>query len=360
MRAIVYADKGPSSVMRLAQRPVPEPGPGQVRVRMIRAGVNPTDWKARAGPSSLTGFAEVTPGQDGAGVIDALGAGVPETGAPEAGAPGLSPGDRVWLYLGQHGLPYGTAAEYCVLDWHRAVPLPESLPWSLPRSLADEESEFDLGACLGVPAITAHRALTSGPAASRLGPGTLAGQLVLAHGGAGAVGNAAIQLAAWSGATVLSTVSSAGKAALATAAGAHHVVNYRTEDAAAAIRRLAPGGVDLIAEVSPAVNNELDLAVARNGATIAIYANNGGDVLPVDIRRTFGLNLRYQFLLLYTLDPAHLAAAVQDVTAAVAAGALRAGEQAGLPLHHFPLAETAAAHDAVERGAVGKVLIDIA
>ena len=341
MRAIIYAGKGASSVMELAERPVPEPGPGQVRVRMVRAGVNPTDWKARAGTSSPMGFAEVTPGQDGAGVIDALGAGVPE----------LAAGDPVWLYLGQYGLPYGTAAEYCVLDWHRAVPL--------PGSLASTESAFDLGACLGVPAITAHRALTSGSGATRLGPGSLAGQLVLVHGGAGAVGNAAIQLATWSGATVLATVSSAEKAALATAAGAHHVVNYRTEDAAAAIRGLAPRGVDLIAEVSPAVNNELDLAVARNGATIAIYANNGGDTFSVDIRRTFSLNLRYQFLLLYTLDPDLLAAAAQDVTAAVAAGALRAGEQAGLPLHHFPLAETAAAHDAVERGAVGKVLIDI-
>jgi NADPH2:quinone reductase len=355
MRAIVYADKGPSSVMRLAERPVPEPGPGQVRVRMVRAGVNPTDWKARAGTSSPMEFTEVTPGQDGAGVIDALGPDVPDVpGVPDA--PGLAAGDPVWLYLGQYGLPYGTAAEYCVLDWHRAVPL--------PGSPAGGESAFDLGACLGVPAITAHRALTSGTptsggAASRLGPGSLAGQVVLVHGGAGAVGNAAIQLAAWSGAAVLSTVSSAHKAALATSAGAHHVVNYRTQDAAAEIRRLAPDGVDLIAEVSPAVNNELNLAVARNGATIAIYANNGGNTFPVDIRRTFGLNLRYQFLLLYTLDPALLAAAARDVTAAVAAGALRAGERAGLPLHHYPLAETAAAHDAVERGAVGKVLIDI-
>jgi len=341
MRAIVYAGKGSSDVLRPAERPVPEPGPGQVRVRMVRAGVNPTDWKERARVSSPMTFAEVTPGQDGAGVIDAVGAGVP----------GLAAGDRVWLYLGQHGLPYGTAAEYSVVDWQRAVPL--------PGSLSDDETAFDLGACLGVPAITAHRALTSGTGASRLGPGSMAGQLVLVHGGAGAVGNAAIQLAAWSGATVLTTVSSAEKAALATAAGAHHVVNYRAEDAAAAIRSLAPGGVDLITEVSPAANNELDLSVARNGATIAVYANNGGNEFSVDIRRTFFLNLRYQFLVLYTLDPALLAAAAQDVSAAVAAGALRAGERAGLPLHRYPLAETAAAHDAVERGAVGKVLIHI-
>jgi NADPH2:quinone reductase len=341
MRAIVYAEKGPSSVMRLVERPVPEPGPGQVRVRLVRAGVNPTDWKARAGVTAPMGFAEVTPGQDGAGYVDALG----------ADARGLTEGDRVWVYLGQHGLPFGTAAEYCVLDWHRVVRLPDSL---------SDEGAFDLGASLGVPAITAHRALTSGRGNSRLGPDTMTGQLVLVQGGAGAVGNAAIQLAAWSGATVLTTVSSAEKAALATAAGAHHVINYRTEDAAEAVRRLAPDGVNLIAEVSPAVNNELDVSVAANGATIAIYANNGGDAFSVDIRRTFSLNLRYQFLLLYTLDPALLAAAAEDVTAAVAAGALRVGEKVGLPLHHYPLAATAEAHDAVEHGAVGKVLLDIA
>lgn len=338
MRAIVYPENGPSSVMRLVERPVPEPGPGQVRVRVVRAGVNPTDWKSRAGGSAPMAFAEVTPGQDGAGVVDALGADVP----------GLAPGDRVWLYLGQYGLPHGTAAEYCVLDWRRVVRLP------------DAPDAFDLGACLGVPAITAHRALTSGSRASRLGPGALAGQVVLVHGGAGAVGNAAIQLAVWSGATVLTTVSSDAKAALATAAGAHHTVNYRAQDAAAAIRELAPDGVDLIVEVSPAANNELDLAVARNGATIAIYANNGGDEFPVSIRKTFSMNLRYQFLLLYTLDPALLAAAAEDVTTAVAAGALRVGEKAGLPLHRYALEATSAAHDAVEQGAVGKVLIEVA
>jgi NADPH2:quinone reductase len=342
MRAIVYSEQGPSGVLRLVESPLPEPGPGQVRVRLVRAGVNPTDWKSRSGSSAPpSDFAEVTPGQDGAGFVDALGDGVT----------GLAVGDRVWLYLAQYGLPYGTAAEYSVLDASRAVRLPDSLTG---------DAAFDLGACLGVPAVTAHRALTSGPAATRLGPGTLAGQRVLVQGGAGAVGNAAIQLAVWSGATAIATVSSDSKTALATAAGAQHVVNYRTQDAAAAIRRIAPDGVDLIVEVSPAQNNELDLATARLGATIAIYATNGGAEFTVPVRRTFSLNLRYQFLLLYTLDPVLLAAAAQDVTEAVAAGALRAGEQAGLPLHHYPLAATQAAHDAVQQGAVGKVLIDVA
>jgi NADPH:quinone reductase len=340
MQAIVYSEQGSSHVLQLAERPVPEPGPGQVRVRMVRAGVNPTDWKSRTGATRPMAFAEVTPGQDGAGVIDAVGPEVTER----------KPGQRVWLYLAQSGTPYGTAAEYSVLAWQRAVPLPSSLA---------DDAAFDLGASLGVPAITAHRALTCGDGASRLGPGALSGQIVLVQGGAGAVGNAAIQLAVWSGATVIATVSSDEKAALATAAGAHHVVNYRTEDAAAAIRRIAADGVDVIVEVSPAANNELDLAVVRNGATIAIYADNGGPDFSLTVRQGMSVNLRYQFLLLYTLAPAQLTAATEDVNAAVDAGALLAGEGAGLPLHHYQLAELTAAHDAVEHGAVGKVLIDI-
>ena len=158
---------------------------------------------------------------------------------------------------------------------------------------------------------------------------------------------------------MITTVSSDEKAALATAAGAHHVVNYRTSDAAEAILALAPDGVDLVVEVAPAQNNELDVAVVRNRGTVAIYANNGGDTFSIDIRPTFSRNLRYQFLLLYTLGADLVAAAAEDVNAAVAAGALRVGAEAGVPLHHFPLEETAAAHDAVEAGAVGKVLIDV-
>jgi len=336
MRAIVYSEPGPSSVLRLVERDLPEPGAGEVRVRLIRAGVNPTDWKQRSGTTyAAMSLPEITPGQDGAGVVDALGDGVH----------GLAVGDRVWLHMVQHGQPYGTAAEYVIAPLHKAVPLPES-------------ASFDLGASLGVPAVTAHRALTSGEV-TRLAPGTLAGRTVLVQGGAGAVGNAAIQLATWAGATVITTVSSAEKAALATAAGAHHVVDYRADPAEAAIRAIAPDGVDLVVEVAPAVNNDLDRAVIRNGGTIAIYANNGGDDLTLPLRATFSLNLRYQFILLYAVAPDLLAAAVEDITAALAAGALGVGDEHGLPLTHLPLDETAAAHDAVEGGAVGKVLLDI-
>ncbi len=336
MRAVVYTETGPSSVLRLVERDLPEPGPGEVRVRVVRAGVNPTDWKFRTGAQMA--YDEVAPGQDGAGVVDAVGDGVT----------GLEVGQRVWLVLAQHGRAYGSATEFTVQPAERVKPLPAV-------------ASFDLGASLGVPAVTAHRALTAsegGP--TRLGPGALEGRTVLVAGGAGAVGNAAIQLARWAGATVITTVSGDEKAALATAAGAHHTVNYRTQDAEREILALAPDGVDIAVEVAPAQNNALDLAVVKVRGTIAIYANNGGDQFTVDVRATFSRNLRYQFVLLYTLGQDLVDAAAEDVNAAVAAGALRVGTDAGVPLHHYPLEEIAAAHEAVEHGMVGKVLLDVA
>ena len=174
------------------------------------------------------------------------------------------------------------------------------------------------------------------------------------------MGHAAIQLAKWAGAVVITTVSGPAKAALVTAAGADHVINYRDTDAAAEIRRIAPNGVDQIVEVAPAQNAELDLAVIRNRGSVAVYANNGGDQLSLDVRRHFSLNIRYQFVLLYTVGMAAVHAAAEDINAAVADGALPVGEAAGLPLHRFNLAATAAAHAAVEESIVGKVLIDVA
>lgn len=336
MRAVIYRDPGPSSVLSLVERDRPEPGEGEVRVRLLRAGVNPTDWKFRA--NGMNGdYAEVAPGQDGAGVVDAIGPGVT----------GFAEGDRVWLVLAQHGRGLGTAAEHTVQPVERVVHLPVG-------------ASYDLGASLGVPAVTAHRALTAGEDVPRLGPGTMSGMTVLVAGGAGAVGNAAIQLARWSGATVLTTVSSDEKAALAVAAGAHQTVNYRVGDPAAEIQALCPEGVDLVVEVALAQNIGLDVAVLRNRGTIAYYADNGGAEASIPVRGTFAKNLRLQGLLLYTLGADLLEAATVDVNAAVAHGALRVGEDVGVPLHHFPLAELAAAHDAVEQGAVGKVLVDVA
>ena len=253
MKSVIYSRTGDPSVLRLVDRDVAEPGPGEVRVRILVSGVNPTDWKSRrgSGNNAPPPFPEVTPNQDGAGVVDALGEGVDN----------LAMGDRVWVYLAGHERPTGTAQEYTNLPAARVVRLPPGV-------------SFDIGASLGVPAMTAHRTLTvseDGP--DRLSPGALAGAVVLVAGGAGAVGHAAIQLARWAGATVITTISSHAKAALAVSAGAHHVINYRDEDAAAAIRKVAPDGVDLVVEVAIAANAQLNLDVVKPRSSIAIYAN---------------------------------------------------------------------------------------
>jgi NADPH2:quinone reductase len=339
MKSVVYSRTGEPSVLRLVDRNVIEPAPGEVRIRIVVSGVNPTDWKSRvgSGAGAAPPFPEVTPNQDGAGVIDAVGEGVAD----------LAVGDRVWVYLAGHQRPTGTAQEYTNLPAARVVRLPAA-------------TSFDIGASLGVPAMTAHRSLTvseDGP--KRLHPGALAGKVVLVAGGAGAVGHAAIQLARWAGGTVITTISGPAKAALATAAGAHHVINYRDEDAAAAITKLAPDGADLIVEVAIAANAQLDIDVLKPRGSIAIYANDGGKDFRLDVRQNMIKNLRYQFVLLYSVGDAALAAAVEDITLALGDEALAVGEDAGLPLHRFPLANTAAAHQAVQDGAVGKVLIDV-
>jgi NADPH2:quinone reductase len=339
MKAIVYTETGEPSVLHLVDREPTPPAPGEVRVRVVISGVNPTDWKSRRGsrPGESLPFAEVTPNQDGAGVIDAVGEGVSD----------LAVGDRVWIYLAGHQRPTGTAQEYTNLPAERVVRLPDGI-------------SVDIGASLGVPAMTAHRALTvaeDGP--RQLQPGALEGKFVLVAGGAGAVGHAAIQLARWAGATVLTTVSGPAKADLATAAGAHHVINYREQDAAAVIAEIAPDGIDLIVEVAIAANAALDVQVAKSRTAVAIYANDGGNEFSLDTRANMIKNMRYQFVLLYTVGDLALSQAVADVTQALNDGVLPVGEDAGLPLHRFALADTAAAHQAVEDGAVGKVLIDV-
>lgn len=338
MKAISYEETGPSSVLKLRDRPLPVPGPGEVRVRVVVSGVNPTDWKSRSGNGSKKLDAPKVPNQDGAGVIDALGPGVT----------GLSVGGRVWLWDVAWGSNEGTAQEYVVVPGNKAVPLP------------DTES-FDTGASLGIPALTAHRALTSnedGPA--RLSAGALAGRTVLVTGGAGAVGHAAIQLARWAGATVITTVSGEQKAELARRAGAGTIINYRTGDVVGAVHQVAANGVDMIVDVNAPANITTDLDVIKPGGTISIYAANPGESLTVPIRESMARNVRYQFILTYTVTDEQKRQAVAAVGEALAAGALRVGEEYGLPLTRFPLDQTPAAHDAVEQETVGKVLIDVA
>lgn len=339
MKAIVYTETGSPAVLHLVEREILEPGPGEVRVRVRVSGVNPTDWKSRLGsaPGEALPFPEVVPNQDGAGTIDAVGAGVDT----------LRLGERVWLWEAAWKRANGTAQEHLVLPAGNAVSLPDS-------------ASFELGASLGIPALTAHRCLTvaeNGP--ERLVPGALAGRTVLVAGGAGAVGHAAIELALWAGAIVITTVSSEAKAVLARAAGAVHVVNYRTQDAAGMIRAIAPDGVDLVVEVAPTANSALNARLMAPGGTIAIYANNGGTEMTLPIRASMVTNTRVQFVLVYNVEAPAKAHAVAAVSAALADAALTVGEDRGLPLHRFPLAATADAHAAVESGVVGKVLIDL-
>ena len=337
MRAATYERTGASSVLDIRDFPAGEPAHGEVRVRVVVSGVNPTDWKARANTSRQLSEAHV-PNQDGAGVVDAVGEGVSE----------LSVGDRVWVWDAAWQRAHGTAAEFVTLPARQVEPLPD-------------HASFDLGASLGIPALTAHRALTAnehGP--SRLTSGALDGHVVLVTGGAGAVSHAAIQLARWAGATVVTTVSNDDKAALATAAGAHRVVNYRQQDVAAAILAIAPDGVDTIVDVNATANIESDLAVLKSGGTIAVYASDSDDPLAIPTGVAMRKNARVQFILTYTVTDAQKSDAVAAVSAAVAAGALPVGAEHGLPLTRFTLDETAAAHDAVEAGTIGKVLIDVA
>ena len=337
-RAAVYTETGDPGVIRTVEKPVRNPGPGEVRIRVRRSGVNPTDWKSRRGNAPGTPVEPPqTPNHDGAGIVDAVGPGV------EAALHGL----RVWIVEAAYQRPEGTAQDYAIVPVRNVAPLPDS-------------ASYDLGAALGVPFVTAHRCLTvteEGP--RRLGPGTLQGRVVLVAGGAGAVGNAAIQLARWSDATVITTISSPEKAQLAAAAGADHVIDYRQTDVAAEVRRISPRGVDTIVEVSPAQNAALDAAVVARLGSVAMYANNGGNEFTVPIRSQMAPNARWQFVLLYTAPAEAKAWAMEDVSAAVLDGAVAVGERAGLPLHHFALDETAAAHAAVENGAVGKALIDV-
>ena len=322
MRAAIYDSLGPArEVLRVTEVDQPEPGPGQVRVRVHFSGVNPTDWKSRAGatPRPIDGFQ--IPHHDGAGVIDAVGDGVD---------PGRD-GERVWLWMAAAGQRWGTAAEWTVVPAERAVRLPDGV-------------SFELAAALGVPAMTAHRCLFA--------DGPVDGKAVLVAGGAGAVGHFAIELAKWAGARVVSTVSSPEKADMAARAGADLVVNYTEPDAAGRIAAFAPR-MDRIIEVALGANMQLDLGLSGPDTVVINYAADGEDpVLPV--RACMNANVTLRFVLLYGVPAAAMRQAAADITTALRQGALTA-----LPVHRYPLEETAAAHDAVQQRAVGKVLIDL-
>jgi NADPH2:quinone reductase len=243
MRAVWYDEQGAAgAVLQVGDVPAPDPGPGEVRVRMRFSGVNPGDTKKRRGwLGSTMPFPRVIPHSDGAGTIESVGDGVD---------PGRI-GRRVWVYGAQSYRPFGTAAQLTVVPEDQAVELPDNV--------SDE-----VGACLGIPGITAHRAV--------FGDGPVAGLTVLVHGVLGGVGALAAQLAAWGGATVIGTVRrDSDLDALAGFAPAH-VLPLDGRGPAAAIRAVSPVGVDRVIEVAFSDNVDLDAAVVKNGAVIATYA----------------------------------------------------------------------------------------
>ncbi len=322
MRAALYETTGSArEVLKVTEVERPEPGPGEVRVRVHFSGINPTDVKSRSGatPRPIDGFQ--IPDQDGSGVIDAVGAGVDPARV----------GQRVWIWFAAAGRKWGTAAEWTVVPGRQAVPLPDGV-------------DTELGAQLGVPAMTAHRCLFA--------DGRVNGKAVLVAGGAGAVGHFAIELAKRDGARVAATVSSAEKADQASKAGADLVVNYREADVAEQVRPFAER-VDRVVEVALAANLQTDLALSGPETVIAVYAASTNPELPVRACMTANVTLR--FILLYNVPAAALDQAVADITAA-----LRAGSLTPLPVHTFSLEEIVAAHEAVENGVSGKVLLALA
>lgn len=326
MRAVWYDALGDAEAVLIhGELPTPVPAPGEVLIRLHASGVNPADVKRRAGSAYGMEFPRIIPDSDGAGVVEQVGAAVDPVWL----------GRRVWLFNGQRGRAFGTAAQFITLPVWQLAPLPDAL------SMAE-------GACLGIPCMTAHRCMFA--------DGPVQGLRVLVTGGAGAVGHYAVQWAKWGGAAqVIATVSSPAKAAEARAAGADLVVNYRGAPVAAAVMAATGGaGVDRVVEVDLAGNLDATLACLAPGGSIATYASSGklpGEALFFRLARQ---NVGLRFVMLYSVPRPALAQAQADIAAWLATG--RAVHRVA---QRFALAQTAAAHRAVEAGAkLGTVVVE--
>jgi NADPH:quinone reductase len=324
MRAVWYDRQGPANeVIVTGTLPTPQPGVGQVRVRLEASGVNPSDTYRRRGAVPAE-YPRVIPNSDGAGVVDEVGDGVPAHWI----------GKRVWLYNGQrNGRWMGTAAEYIALDADLVTELPDHVT-------------FPEAATLGIPCMTAHGCVFAA--------GPVQGKRLLVTGGAGAVGHYAVQLAAWAGAEVIATVSSDDKAQRAIAGGAAHTVNYRTEDVAARIAEITSGaGVDHVVDVDLGGNLAAVLGSVRDNGSIAYYASNGALEPKVNLRALMAKNLTIRGFVLPTSPHAARKRAQLDIAAFIRAPG-RILSVAGV----FPLYETAAAHLSVEAGGkIGTVVV---
>jgi NADPH2:quinone reductase len=326
VKAVWYERTGAApDVLTFGEMPTPQAGPGEVRIRLHASGVNPADVGRRAGSYRAMEFPRVIPNSDGAGIVDEVGEGVTR----------LHAGQRVWLYNGQrNGRAFGTAAEYIALPQHLVTPLPDDL-------------SFAAGATLGIPCMTAWCCL--------FGDGTIAGQTVLVTGGAGAVGQYAVQLAKGGGARVIATVSSPQKAEQARLAGADLVIDYKTEDVVAQTMAFTSGvGVDRAIDVDFGGNIATTLKLMAMNSTIAVYATNGNRNPVVPMRELMEKCIALRTLVLFALPPPLLAAAQSDISKWLATGKHIHNVAA-----QFPLSQTVQAHLAVETGdKVGTVVVD--
>lgn len=328
MKAIWYEEPGEAAaVLQYGDLEQPSPGPGEVLVRVHGSGVNPSDTKFRSGWMGLKQpYPRTIPHNDGAGMIEVVGEGVSPSRV----------GERVWIYEAQRGSPWGTAADYVVVPAYKAVPLPEPF-------------DFAAGASLGVPAMTAHFSIFS--------DGAVEDKTILVHGGAGAVGMYAIQLAKWGGARAIATVSNGEKAEIATHYGADLVLNYRQEDIVARVREfVGKRGCDRIVDVALAANMAINAKlVARNGV-IATYESGNAPQVTIPFYDLLYKNAALRTVLVYAMSEEAHAAAARDINQAIDDGALQAKIAA-----HYPLTETAQAHDALDSGQlIGKVVVDVA
>ena len=324
MRAAFYERNGPAAeVLKLGEVDTPEPGPGEVRVKLSFSGVNPSDVKARAGSrKAMTPY--VIPHSDGAGEIDAVGAEVPRSRI----------GERVWTWNGQWKRPFGTCAQYVVLPARQAVKLPANVG-------------FEAGACLGIPALTAWHAVEVAQARE--------GATLLISGGAGAVAHYATQFAKGRGAAVVTTVSSAEKARLAREAGADHTIDYKREDVGERVKALTENrGVDAILELNITANAPLIAAVLRPRGIVVVYGVSGPEAtIPASFCLQNAITLKFIFV--YELTDAERARAIEDITRLLEAGRLINNVARALALD-----DIIAAHEAVEQGRVmGTVVVKV-
>jgi NADPH2:quinone reductase len=322
MQAVYYERNGAArEVLTVGEVQTPRPGPGEVRVKLAASGVNPSDVKSRQGSTRKIAFPRVVPHSDGAGIIDDVGDGVPKSRI----------GERVWVWNGQWKRAFGTAAEFIALPAAQAVTLPDNVG-------------FDAGACLGIPAMTAIHAVILADATKNMN--------LLVSGGAGAVSQYVIQFAKAKGANVIATVSSPEKAKAAHEAGADHVIDYKRENVGERVMEITDKrGVDAAVEMDLAANARLIPGVLRPKGRVIVYGTGPEATLPA----AFCLfnSLRLQFFLVYELDAKEREHSVEAINDALKSGTLL--NRVTQPT--FSLADTVAAHEAVEHGTIGNVIV---